>query len=82
MAMPCAAPTPALHEDGGPGDYAAMMAEFHRAAAGSPGVAVLAGAFIDSFVRGGDAAARERRAYYDFVVHTTVAGLEAIGSRP
>jgi AcrR family transcriptional regulator len=71
-----------LHEDDGPRDHATMMAEFQRAAAGSPGVAVLAEAFMDSFARGGDAAARERRAYYDFVVRTTVAGLEAIDSRP
>jgi AcrR family transcriptional regulator len=71
-----------LHEDDGPRDHATMMAEFHRAAAGSAGVAVLADAFIDSFAHGGEAAARERRSYYDFVVRTTVAGLEAELSQP
>lgn len=67
-----------LHEDDGPRDHASMMDEFRRATAGSPGIAVLTEEFITPFAAGGDTAARQRRAYYDFVVQTTIAGLEAV----
>lgn len=70
-----------LHEDDGPRDHAAMMAEFARAGAGSPGVAVLTESLIRPFVGDGAAAAQQREAYYRFVVDTTIAGLAALPGR-
>ncbi|WP_194410036.1 TetR/AcrR family transcriptional regulator [Microbacterium cremeum] len=70
-----------IHEDDGPRDHGALMAEFDRAGQHSPGVAVLATQFVASFVAGGEPADRERRRYYDFIVDTTIAGLERLPER-
>jgi hypothetical protein len=67
-----------VHEDDGPRDHAAMMDEFRRAASDSPGVARLAEAFLTPFAQGGTAAARRRKEYYDFIVQTTILGLDAV----
>ncbi|MFV2019273.1 TetR/AcrR family transcriptional regulator [Micromonospora sp. LOL_023] len=67
-----------VHEDDGPRDHASMMEEFRRAAADSPGVAVLAEAFITPFTQGGESAARQREDYYRFVNQTTIAGLSTM----
>ncbi len=66
-----------VHEDDGPRDHATMMAEFRGAAAGSPGIAHLAEAFMTPFARGGEEAARQREAYYRFIVDSTIAGVAA-----
>lgn len=66
-----------MHEDDGPRDHEAMMAEFGKAGAGSPGAAVLMAAFQEAFSGGGEQTERERRRYYDFIVETTIAGVSA-----
>ncbi|BCB88820.1 TetR family transcriptional regulator [Phytohabitans suffuscus] len=68
-----------LHEDDGPRDHATMMEDFRRAATtAGPGVTALADTFITPFAQGGRAAARQREAYYTFVVRTTIAGLATL----
>jgi AcrR family transcriptional regulator len=71
-----------LHDDDGPRDHAAMMAEFSRTGPGSPGVAALAG-FMASFAEGGEAAATLRAAYYRDAVDVTIRGLaDLLGDVP
>lgn len=65
------------HEDDGPRDHAAMMAEFARLGAESPGIGELARTLMGPFAAGGAEAVRQADAYYRFVVETTIAGLEA-----
>lgn len=64
-----------IHEDDGPRDHAAMMAEFRRTTLESPGVMHLTEQLVTPFVDGGDEAARRREEYYRFIVETTVAGV-------
>lgn len=66
-----------IHADDGPRDHAAMMAEFRRAGEGSLGVAELSRALMEPLMQGGEIAAAGQRRYYDFIVETTIAGLEA-----
>ncbi len=70
-----------LHEDDGPRDHAAMMAEYRALAVESPGFASLGTDFIEPFASGGEAAARMRERYFRYVVEATIAGVEAIRSR-
>lgn len=65
------------HEEDGPRDHEAMMAEFGRLAEGASGARAIAESLILPFARGGEEAARAREAYYRFVIETTLAGLEA-----
>lgn len=67
-----------VHEEDGPRDHATMMTEFRAMSTTSPGFTALAEQMMPAFVVGGDEAARGRRAYYDFVVETTVAGLAVL----
>ena len=66
------------HEGDGPRDHAAMMREFRRVGQHSPAVAV----FNDTVAQGLDTpddarAEQVRRAYFDYLVDTTIAGLRA-----
>ncbi|MBC3760754.1 TetR/AcrR family transcriptional regulator [Quadrisphaera oryzae] len=63
------------HEDDGPRDHAAIMAELERHSASSPGASVLL-AGVRPFA-GVDAAA-ERERYYRFVVESTINGLRLL----
>lgn len=66
-----------LHEDDGPRDHAAMMADFERVAVDDPDLGARALALVRPFSSGGEEAARNRRRYFDFTVETTVRGLRA-----
>lgn len=65
------------HEDDGPRDHAAMMAEFTRMAESSPRMRAMGEDFIGGFAQGGENAQRLRWDYYAFIVENTIAGLEA-----
>lgn len=66
-----------LHEDDGPRDHAAMMADFERVAVDDRELGARALALVRPFSAGGEEAALNRRRYYDFTVDTTVRGLRA-----
>lgn len=65
------------HEDDGPRDHAAMMAELTQMTAAPERVRRMSHEFIGRFAEGGQTAARMRWDYYRFVVDTTIAGLDA-----
>lgn len=65
------------HEDDGPRDHAAMMAEFRRLPTASPRVEALGRDLLQPLADGGAAADQVRWDYYRFVIDTTIAGLEA-----
>lgn len=67
-----------IHEDDGPRDHAAMMVEFERAGAEVPGVTSTTVQFMQPFLDGGEAAQRERRRYYDYIMESTIAGVAAL----
>ncbi|EYT54727.1 TetR family transcriptional regulator [Leucobacter sp. UCD-THU] len=70
-----------LHEEDGPRDHAAMMAEFQRAYTDHPRMAALGDEFIAGFAEGGETAARLREQYYRYVVEVTLTGV-ASGAGP
>ncbi|MDF2047709.1 hypothetical protein P2P98_16220 [Microbacterium sp. Kw_RZR3] len=65
------------HEGDGPRDHATMMEEFRRMPTASPHAHDLGREIIGPFAEGGQTAVQTRWAYYDFVVDTTIAGLDA-----
>ncbi|MEU9678009.1 MULTISPECIES: TetR/AcrR family transcriptional regulator [Streptomyces] len=67
-----------MHEDDGPRDHHALMAEFERAGAQIPDVAPMLDQFMQPFLDGGAAARLERRRYYDYIVQSTIAGVAAL----
>lgn len=66
------------HDEDGPRDHDAMLRDFQRAGAGSPGVAALVDSLIRPYTRGDESAERARTEYFRYVVETTIAGVAAL----
>ncbi|WP_025132730.1 TetR/AcrR family transcriptional regulator [Leucobacter sp. PH1c] len=65
------------HEDDGPRDHAALMAELHGIPSASPSLRGMADDLVAPFAAGGQRAEQMRWEYYRAVVETTIAGLAA-----
>jgi AcrR family transcriptional regulator len=65
------------HEDDGPRDHAAIVADLARLGSENAGVQELTRTLVAPFAAGGEAAERQAAEYFRFVVETTIAGLEA-----